>query len=124
VKRSSSAWARMTFGIVQPPKDAAPVSLVDFETVIRESDYLSLHCPLTKEAQHLINAEVLRQMKPSAFLINVARDGVVDTQALVEALLRGQIAGVALEVFEQEPLSTGHPLTQMENVIRTPHLAS
>ena len=109
---------------VQPPKDTGPVSLVDFETVIRESDYLSLHCPLTKETQHLINAEVLRKMKPSAFLINVSRGGVVDTTALVEALLRGQIAGAALDVFEIEPLPVDHPLTKMDNVILTPHLAS
>jgi D-3-phosphoglycerate dehydrogenase / 2-oxoglutarate reductase len=109
---------------VQPPKDTGPVSFVDFETVIRESDYLSLHCPLTKETQHLINAEVLRKMKPSAFLINVSRGGVVDTTALVEALLRGQIAGAALDVFEIEPLPVDHPLTKMDNVILTPHLAS
>jgi D-3-phosphoglycerate dehydrogenase len=109
---------------IQPPKDPAPVRLADFETVIRESDFLSLHCPLTKETQHLINAEVFKKMKPGAFLINMARGGVVDTAALLEALSRGQIAGAALDVFEQEPLPPDHPLTKMDNVILTPHLAS
>jgi len=109
---------------VQPPKDPMPVGLADFETVIRESDYLSLHCPLTGDTHHLINAEVLGKMKPGSFLINVARGGVVDTEALLEALSRGQIAGAALDVFEQEPLPADHPLTKMDNVILTPHLAS
>jgi D-3-phosphoglycerate dehydrogenase len=109
---------------IQPPKDPAPVILTDFVTVIRESDYLSLHCPLTKETQHLINAEVCREMKPSSFLINMARGGVVDTAALLEALSSGHLAGAALDVFEQEPLPADHPLTKMDNVILTPHLAS
>ena len=109
---------------IQPPKDPVPVRLADFETVIRESDFLSLHCPLTKDTLHLINAEVLAKMKPGAFLINMARGGVVDTAALLEALSRGQIAGAALDVFEQEPLPPDHPLTKMDNVILTPHLAS
>ena len=109
---------------IQPPSDPAPVRLADFETVIRESDFLSLHCPLTKDTLHLINAEVLAKMKPGAFLINMARGGVVDTAALLEALSRGQIAGAALDVFEQEPLPPDHPLTKMDNVILTPHLAS
>ena len=109
---------------IQPPSDPAPVRLADFETVIRESDFLSLHCPLTKDTLHLINAEVLGKMKPGAFLINMARGGVVDTAALLEALSRGQIAGAALDVFEQEPLPPDHPLTKMDNVILTPHLAS
>lgn len=109
---------------VQPPQDPAPVNLTDFETVIRESDYLSLHCPLTKDTQHLISAEVLGKMKPGAFLINVARGAVVDTDALVDALSRGKIAGAALDVFEQEPLAENHPLMKLNNVILTPHLAS
>ena len=109
---------------VMPPKDPGPVTLTDFETLVRESDYLSLHCPLTKETSHLINAEVLKKMKPTSFLINVARGGVVDTEALVEALANKQIAGAGLDVFQEEPLPVGHPLRTMENVILTPHTAS
>jgi D-3-phosphoglycerate dehydrogenase / 2-oxoglutarate reductase len=109
---------------VNPPKDGGVVKFTDFDTVIRESDYLSLHCPLTKETQHLINAEVLGKMKPGSFLINMARGGVVDTEALLKALTSGHLAGAALDVFEQEPLPADHPLTKLENVILTPHLAS
>jgi len=109
---------------IKPPENSGAVRLADFETVIRESDFLSLHCPLTKDTLHLINAEVLGKMKPGAFLINVARGGVVDTAALLDALSRGQIAGAALDVYEQEPLPPDHPLTKMDNVILTPHLAS
>ncbi len=109
---------------IQPLQDHAPIGFADFETVIRESDFLSLHCPLTQSTRHLINADVLAKMKPSAFLINVSRGGVVDTTALVEALKSKRIAGAALDVYEEEPLPAGQPLTRMDNVILTPHLAS
>ena len=109
---------------VKPPADPGPVSLTDLETVLRESDFLSFHCPLTKETHHLMNAQAFDKMKPSAFLINVSRGGVVDTEALVEALERKKIAGAALDVFEQEPLPAEHPLLKMDNVILTPHIAS
>ncbi len=109
---------------VAPPKNADPISFVDFETVVRESDFLSLHCPLTGETRHLINVAVLAKMKPSAYLLNVSRGGVVDTQALVEALSRGQIAGAAIDVFEEEPLPADHALRKLENVILTPHTAA
>ncbi len=109
---------------VVAPKDPGPVTLTDFDTVVRESDFLSLHCPLTDATRHLINAEVLKKMKPSAFLINVARGGVVDTEALMKALSSKQIAGAALDVFEEEPLPADHPLRKMENVILTAHAAA
>jgi D-3-phosphoglycerate dehydrogenase len=109
---------------VKPPADLGPVHLVDLETVLRESDFISFHCPLTKETQHLMNAETFDKLKPSAFLINVSRGGVVDTAALVKALEQKKIAGAALDVFEQEPLPPDHPLLKMDNVILTPHIAS
>ena len=109
---------------IQPPKEPGPVELVDFETLVHESDYVSLHCPLTGATRHLINPQVLGKMKPSAFLINMSRGGLVDTEALVGALSRGQIAGAALDVFEQEPLPAEHPLRRLDNVILTPHMAS
>ena len=109
---------------VKPPADHGPVSFTDFETVVRESDFLSLHCPLTAGTRHSINAEVLNKMKPTAFLINVSRGAVVDTAALVEALSRKQIAGAALDVFEQEPLPADHVLRNLENVVLTPHRAA
>jgi D-3-phosphoglycerate dehydrogenase len=109
---------------VKPPADLGPVQLADLETVLRESDFLSFHCPLTKETHHLMNAQAFDKLKPSAFLINVSRGGVVDTEALVEALERKKIAGAALDVFEVEPLPSDHPLLKMDNVILTPHIAS
>jgi D-3-phosphoglycerate dehydrogenase / 2-oxoglutarate reductase len=109
---------------VNPPPDAGPVRLTDLETVLREADFLSLHCPLAKDTHHLLNVQALGKLKPSAFLINVSRGGVVDTAALVEALERGKIAGAALDVFEQEPLPPDHPLWKMDNVLLTPHIAS
>ena len=109
---------------VAPPANLAGVRFADFETVVRESDFLSLHCPLIRETHRLMNSAVLARMKPSAFLINVSRGGVVDTQALVEALAGRQIAGAAIDVFEEEPLPADHPLRKMENVILTPHTAA
>ena len=99
---------------------------VDLETLCRESDFLSLHCPLTDRTHHLINADALRQMKPQAILINVARGGVVDTQALYKALTEGWIAGAGLDVLEQEPIAGGNPLGTIQDssrLIITPHLA-
>lgn len=109
---------------VKPAADVAPVILTDFETILKESDFLSFHCPLIKETQHLMNAEAFDKMKPSAFLINVSRGGVVDTAALVGALEQKKIAGAAVDVFEQEPLPPDHALRKMDNVILTPHIAS
>jgi D-3-phosphoglycerate dehydrogenase / 2-oxoglutarate reductase len=109
---------------IQPPKDPGPVTLASFETVVRESDYLSVHCPLLEETRHLINAATFGMMKRTSFLINVARGGVIDTLALIGALTSKQIAGAALDVFEEEPLPLEHPLRKMDNVILTPHTAA
>jgi len=109
---------------VKPPADPGPVKFTDLDTVLRESDYLSFHCPLTKETQHLMNAQAFAKLKTGAFLINVSRGGVVDTPALVAALESKKLAGAALDVFEQEPLPADHPLYKLDNVLLTPHLAS
>lgn len=93
------------------------------EAVLREADFVSLHCPATPETRHLINAERLRQMRPEAFLINTARGDVVDEAALVAALKGGVIAGAGLDVFEKEPAVSPELLT-MENVVLLPHLGS
>ncbi|HTV55828.1 MAG TPA: D-glycerate dehydrogenase [Terriglobia bacterium] len=97
--------------------------IIDLETLLRESDFVSLHVPYTLDTNHLIQARELSWMKPSAFLINTARGRVVDEQALVEALKTGKIAGAALDVYEQEPKV--HPdLLKLENVVLTPHIGS
>lgn len=96
---------------------------VDKETLLKESDFLSLHVPLTQETTHLIGAEELSLMKPTAFIINTARGEVIDEDALVEALQAKKIAGAGLDVFEKEPEI--HPaLTKMQNVVILPHLGS
>ena len=93
------------------------------EDVLREADFVSLHCPATPETRHLINAERLRHMKREAYLINTARGDVVDEAALVAALQAGVIKGAGLDVFEKEPVVT-EALLGMENVVLLPHLGS
>lgn len=95
---------------------------VTFEELLRESDYISLHCPLTPATRHLIGGEQLAMMKPSAFLINTARGALIDEKALIEALRAGSIAGAGLDVQETEPPAADNPLYDMENVILTPHM--
>ncbi|MEM2400527.1 MAG: glyoxylate reductase [Candidatus Bathyarchaeia archaeon] len=99
-------------------------TFVDLDTLLRESDFISVHVPLTKETYHLINAERLKFVKKTAYLINTSRGPVVDEKALYEALKEGRLAGAALDVFEQEPLPTDSPLLRLDNVILTPHIAS
>ena len=94
------------------------------EKVIRESDYLIIAIPLTKETMNLINKERISWMKPSALLINVARGKVIDQDALVEALNLGKIRGVGLDVTTPEPLPKEHPLWKINQVFITPHNAS
>ena len=93
------------------------------EDVLREADFVSLHCPGGKETYHLINTERLALMKPGAFLINSARGDVIDQPALVEALEQGAIAGAGLDVFEGEP-AVPEKLLSMDNVVTLPHLGS
>lgn len=99
----------------------AGVRLVDFETLYRSSDYISVHCPSTDENYHLINRDVLRQMKPTAYLINAARGSIVDEQALIWALEEGEIAGAGLDVLEKEPIDINSRLLRMDQVIVTSH---
>lgn len=99
--------------------------LVDLDLLIRESDYISLHMPKTEETYHLINAQALAQMKPTARIINCARGGIVDEVALAEALKNDQIAGAAVDVYENEPLEENSPLRELgQKVILTPHLGA
>jgi phosphoglycerate dehydrogenase-like enzyme len=95
--------------------------VVSLDDVLRESDFVSLHPVLTPDTFHLINAERLALMKPTAFLINTSRGGVIDEPALIEALQQGRLAGAGLDVFETEPPRIDNPLLHMDNVIGTPH---
>jgi D-3-phosphoglycerate dehydrogenase len=103
--------------------DPGPVKLVDLETLLRQSDVVSIHARLTEESYHLIGERELAWMKSSAVLVNTARSGLVDEQALVRALSERRIMGAALDVFDVEPLPPGHPLLALDNVTITPHLA-
>jgi phosphoglycerate dehydrogenase-like enzyme len=97
------------------------VKLVTLDEVLRESDFLSLHCRLTSQTRRMIGSAQLALMKPTAFFINVARGELVDQEALVSALRERRIAGAGLDVFEVEPLPLDDPLLSLENVILTPH---
>jgi phosphoglycerate dehydrogenase-like enzyme len=97
------------------------ITLVDLDTVFRESDFVTLNCPLTQDTRHLVDARRLALMKPTAFLINCARGPVVDQRALTEVLQERRIAGAGLDVFDPEPPHPDDPILKLDNVIVTPH---
>ena len=97
------------------------ITLVDLDSVFRESDFVTLNCPLTPETRHLVDARRLALMKPTAFLINCSRGPVVDQRALTEVLQERRIAGAGLDVFDPEPPHPDDPILKLDNVILTPH---
>lgn len=126
-KRLRAFEARVVFYDVCRPlpevEEALGVSYLDFADVLRSSDIVSLHLPLSPQTRHLIGKAELRAMKRSAVLINTCRGGVVDSQALYEALRDGVIAGAGLDTVEPEPPPPDFPLLSLPNVIATPHTA-
>jgi phosphoglycerate dehydrogenase-like enzyme len=116
-----------TVGVRYTPSKGGPTDEVyGFERIheaVADADYVALACPLTEETEDLIDAEVFTTLPPSAVLINVARGGVVDTAALVDAVRRNAIRGAALDVTDPEPLPSEHPLWGFDNVLITPHNA-
>ena len=113
-----------------PPTEPAGITdceylggLEGLEQLLRKSDVVSLHLPLTPDTRHVLDRRALEQMKPGAVIVNVARGALIDQDALVDALRAGRLGGAGLDVFEQEPLPVDHPLMQLENVILTPHMA-
>ncbi len=103
--------------------DRHGVTLVSLEDLMRQSDYLSLHMPLITATRKIINAERLKLMKPTAYILNTARGGVIDEPALYEALRDKKIAGAGLDVFDPEPPAPDNPLLKLDNVVMTSHLA-
>ena len=102
-------------------RPAPGYELVDVETLFRESDFVSVNCPLTPETRGMVNARLLGLMKPTAYLINTARGPIVDEGALHNALRERRVAGAGLDVFEVEPTPAANPILQLDNVIVTPH---
>ncbi len=116
----------MTFIAHDPYADKAVaqslgVRLVDLETLFREADVLTVNCPLTPQTRHLVNAERLALMKPTAYLINTARGPIVDQRALTQALQERRIAGAGLDVLEKEPPDPDDPILRLDNVTFAPH---
>jgi D-3-phosphoglycerate dehydrogenase / 2-oxoglutarate reductase len=95
---------------------------VGLEELFKESDFITLHCPLNSETRHLVGGQELALMKKSAFLVNLARGGVVDEDALASCLRDKRIAGAAIDVMESEPPRKDHPLLALDNVLLTPHI--
>ncbi len=100
------------------------VKLVDLETLLRSSDFVTIHVPLTEETRKFLGEREFNLMMPGAFLVNTSRGGVVDERAMIEALSTGRLAGAGLDVFEKEPPDPENPLFKFDNVVVTPHMAS
>ena len=127
VQRANALGMKVIAVREHPEKPAKGVDAVygpqDLNKLLSQSDFVVLAAPVTPSTQRLINADRLAQMKPSSYLINVGRGALIDELALVDALGKNQIAGAALDVFEQEPLAADSPLWQLENLLITPHAA-
>lgn len=104
--------------------DELQVEMVDLDEILERADFVSIHVPLTPETRAILGVNALEQMKPSAYLVNTSRGGVVDEAALAEALHRGDISGAALDVYDTEPLAQDSPLRGAPNLVLTPHLGA
>jgi D-3-phosphoglycerate dehydrogenase len=104
-------------------KAAGCEPVADLDAALPRADFVSVHCPKTPETVGMFNAARLKRMKPTAYLINTARGGIVEEKALYDALVSGKLAGAGLDVFEQEPPPRGHSLLELPNVIMAPHVA-
>ena len=125
VHAESLGMHRMTYDPFVSRSSAMEVGavLVDFGTLLRQSDFVTFHTPLLPETRHLLGEREIQQMKPGAAVINTSRGAVVDTAALAKALQAGRLAGAGIDVFEQEPLKPNHPLWTAPNTVLTPHVA-
>ena len=104
----------------RPDEDG--IHYVSLKELLSESDFISLHCPLTDETRHMIDEEAISLMKPGAYIINTARGALIDEKALIRALEEGRIAGAGLDVQETEPPAEDSPLYRLDNVVLTPHM--
>jgi len=104
------------------PKAAQGIELTDLDTVLKESDFISVHCPLNESTRHLIGEKEFQKMAKKPILVNTSRGPIVDEKALIQALAEGRVSGAALDVLEKEPPDPQSPLLKMENVILSPHV--
>ena len=125
-KAAEALGCKVIFYATSGHSDCRDYERVDWDTLLAQSDILSLHCPLSDRTFHLMNADAFSKMKKSAVLINVARGAVVDTDALYEALVNGEIRGAGTDVFEKEPILADNPLATLKETGKlqlTPHMA-
>jgi glycerate dehydrogenase len=125
VAQIALAFGMRVKALTSKPSDALPVGVakVEWQELLASSDVISLHCPLTADTHHLINSETLRQMKPTAILINTGRGPLVDDQAVSDALANGYLAAYCADVLTQEPPRADNPLLKHSNAYITPHIA-
>lgn len=123
--RMARAFGMRTLGYSrrERPEGREAAEYVDLDTLLAESDVISLHMPLNDGSYQIINRDAFAKMKPGAFLINTARGALIDEEALVEAMDKGIVAGFATDVLVQEPFDMKHPLVGRDNVVLTPHIA-
>ena len=112
----------LIYSRTEKPWDDQDIHFVSLEELLRQSDFVTLNCPLTKQTLHLIGRQQMKLMKPSAFIINTSRGAIIKETDLIEALQNGEIAGAALDVQDPEPPQQTNPLFSMGNVIITPHI--
>ncbi len=123
VARIANVFGMSVLAYRRSPEPEDGVKFVDFDTVIRESDVISVHCPLNEQSKEMFNAKVFAAMKPNAYFVNTARGGVMDEDALAEALNNDVIAGAAIDVLTVEPMVADCKLFGAKNITITPHVA-
>lgn len=122
VARLGLAFRMQVVACSRTPKPTDGVTFLSPEELFAQADYLTLHCPLTEQTRHLVNDRTLALMKPTAVLINTARGGVVEEEALTAALREGRLRGAGIDVLDEEPMREGHPYLTAPHCLITPHI--
>lgn len=123
VAKIALAFGMRVLASTRTPKSCRGVEFVGIDTLFSESDIISLHCPLTKDTEKLINRDSLSKCRDGVYIINTSRGGTVDEAALADAVLRGKVAGAGLDVLDREPMASDCPLFGLRKVVITPHVA-
>ena len=123
VARIAKAFDMRVIAHSRTPKDVDGVEFVSFDELLAESDYLTVHCPLTDKTAKIFNASAFAKMKDGAYFINTARGGVIDEYALLDAVRSGKLSGAGVDVLTTEPMSADCPLYNVPNITVTPHIA-